>query len=256
MKSKKLLVISDPHCGHDVGFTPPRWEHKDPLHDDHIMRRAVWDWAEETLFPIKPDILIVNGDAIDGKGGKSGSTEQIYPDRVDQVEMAADIIRMFKAKHIFMTYGTPYHTGDLEDWEDLIAKDVMAEKIGSEDSLEVNGKVINYRHHIGRSSVPHGRHTAVAKEALWNRLWSERGEFPKANIIIRSHVHYFSYAGSHEWVGITTPALQGYGTKYGTRRVSGTVDIGALYFEFDKNGGYTWKPLILRLQQKAPMSVT
>ena len=255
MKNKTMLVISDKHCGHDIGLTPPAWEHKNPGEDDHVMRRTVWDWVEDTLIPIKPDILLVNGDSLDGKGSKSGSTEQIYPDRVHQVEMASEIIDMFKAKNIFMSYGTPFHTGDLEDWEDLIAKNVEADKIGSEDNIEINGKIINYRHHVGRSSIPHGRHTAVAKEALWNLLWAERGEFPKADIIIRSHVHYHAYAGGPDWLAMTTPALQGYGTKFGTRRVSGTVDIGAVVFEFDRHGEFTWQPLILRLGLKVPVSV-
>jgi len=248
---KRMLVIADFHSGHEVGLTHPGFDPDKPPKkrpECYIMRRTIWDWYTKTVDLLKPiDVLIVNGDCIDGRGPKSGSMELIYLDRQDQCDMAVAAITYVEAKTIVMSYGTPYHTGELEDWENQIARDVGALKIGSEDTINVNGTLINYRHHIGRSSIPHGRHTAVAKEHLWNQLWAVRGEYPLANFIIRSHVHYHIHAGGFGWTGITTPALQGYGTRLGARRMSGTVDIGVTVIDCYPGGFYTWECPTLRL---------
>jgi len=220
------------------------------------MRRGIWGWFDKTVHSLgNIHAVIVNGDAIDGRGEKSGGTELLAADRNEQVEMAAAAIMHIPCKTRMLAYGTPYHAGQLEDWEDAVAAQVHAEKIGGEDTVDVDGVLINYRHHIGRSGIPHGRHTAVAKEALWNALWNERGEYPRAHIILRSHVHYVSYAGGADWVGITTPALQGYGGKYGTRIMSGTVDIGMIVIDVIGKGEFVWKPLIFRLPMHKPISL-
>jgi hypothetical protein len=249
------MVIADLHCGHDVGLTPPDWDKRpgeaysraDTLYRH---RRRLWNTYAKWCKELAPDILIVNGDAVDGKGEKSGGTEQLTTDRVEQVDMAAACIEETKAKRIVMSYGTSYHSGSLEDWEDLVAKQVEAEKIGSEDSIYVYGTIINYRHHASRSSIPHGRGTPLSKTRFWNMIWAERGEYPKADILLRSHVHYFAFVGEADWLVVSTPALQGYGSKYGSRRMDGTVDFGIIYIDVNKKGEWAWHHRIRRFKNK------
>jgi len=258
-RRKRVVVISDLHCGHQIGLTPTGFDPDErPARGARLwdQRREIWNWFTNKISRVgKIDVLIVNGDAVDGKGPASGGTEQLYIDRNDQVEMAASVINYIGARKVLMSYGTSYHTGKQEDWEDAVAREVGAEKIGGEDNVEINGKIINYRHHISRSSVPHGRFTAIAKEQLWNGLWAERGEYPKADIIIRSHVHYHVYCGSSGWLAMTTPGLQGYGSKYGGRRMSGTVDIGFVTITIEKSGEFAWRPVLLRLGLQSPISL-
>ena len=256
---KRVLVISDFHSGHVLGLTHPGFDYESGRKTEtahYQVRRTIWNWYKEKVKSLKPDIVIMNGDAIDGKGEKSGGTEQITTDRDEQCEMAlAGLQAIPRRPKFFMSYGTGYHTGNLEDWEDIIAREIRAEKIGAEDTISVNGLNINYRHHIGRSGIPHGRHTAVAKEKLWNNIWSERGEYPKADVILRSHVHYHNYAGGPGWLAMTTPALQGYGSKYGARRCTGTVDVGIVHFDIKGKDDWTWKAHILRFPAEQPLSV-
>ena len=101
-KSKRLLVISDLHCGHNTGLTPAGFDAEKLGKPYFPVRRAIWDWYIKTA-DIKPDVIIVNGDTIDGRNEKSGSVEQIYLDRNDQVEMAVKCINEVKGKaKIFM----------------------------------------------------------------------------------------------------------------------------------------------------------
>jgi hypothetical protein len=258
MRSKRVVIISDMHCGHVVGLTPPNWQ-QSITEEDHnwdkcaLLQREIWKFFVQTQKSLGIiDLLIVNGDSIDGRGEKSFGTELITSDRFKQAEMASYAIKQLRAKHIVMTYGTPYHTGSGEDIESIIAQEVKAEKIGSHEWIDINGVVFDCKHHIGSSSVPHGRHTAAAKERLWNLLWSEHEEQPKANVIVRSHVHYFDYCGEAHWLAFTTPALQGMGSKFGSRKCSGHVDVGMVHFDIESNGSYSWQPHILKIpNQKA-----
>jgi hypothetical protein len=256
---KRVVVVSDFHCGHIVGLTPPGWDNDRPrpqLKKSYKMRRAIWDFYTQTLKELQPiDILIVNGDCIDGRGEKSGGTELLYVDRTDQVDMAVDCILEAGAKKVVMSYGTGYHTGKEEDWERQIAGKVKATKIGSVDTVNVNGKIFNYRHYIGSSQVPHGRHTAIARDHVWNLIWAERGEYPRADVILRSHVHFHTYSGDSTWLGMTTPGLQGYGSKFGARTISGTVDIGLVHFDIEKDGRMSWEPHIVRMPPSLPVSL-
>lgn len=242
-KSKKrICIVSDFHCGHRVGLTPPKWHDMFPKEKYAVMEKKLWKWYSEKIKTIKPiDLLFVNGDCIEGKAPRSGSTELITADRNIQCEMAKECILETGAKEIIMIYGTPYHTGYSEDWEDQIAKSVGAKQIGSQLWVDVNGLVFDLKHFVSKTSVPYTKGTPLLKEKIWNMIWSEFEEQPKADVIIRSHVHSFDYVGfSDKWLAITTPALQGMGTKYGARQCSGHVDFGFLTFDIVDKFNWTW----------------
>lgn len=253
MPYKTVVIVSDFHCGHVVGLTPPDYQSASgSLAKFGEMQKAVWDFYSGWLKKLQPiHLLIKNGDAIEGKGERSGGTELIEPDRTEQVQMSIKCIEQAKAKNIVMTYGTPYHTGVNEDFERSIA-DAVGAKIGSHEWIDINGVIFDCKHKIGSSVIPHGRHTAIARDRLWNQLWSIDAQQPLADVIIRSHVHYYTFNGDADVLAITTPALQGYGSKYGARQCSGRVDIGLVWFRIDDKGDYKWKPEIMRTElQKA-----
>jgi hypothetical protein len=252
---KRVLVMSDTHCGHVVGLTPRENQLQDGSKYADI-EREMWDWYVEELNKYKPfNILIFNGDAIDGKGDRSGGTELLTTDRNKQVDMAMKVIAQTEAKDIRLVYGTPYHAGKDEDWEKVLA-DKLGCKVESHGFYSVNGCIFDVKHKIGSSSIPHGRFTAIAKDALWNEMWAIRGGQERANIVIRSHVHYFAMASEAHKTGFITPGLQGYGSKYGSRVCSGTIDIGFIFVDVDNTGSWTYK-LILKdgHSEKAPLSI-
>ena len=259
--SKRLLILSDLHCGHIVGLTPPGWQLNKHLDDPRLARisacqREYWNFYRGKLAKYQPfDVVVVNGDAIDGKGERSGGTEAITADRNEQCDMAVHAIRkaLGAKTKVVMTYGTPYHTGDGEDFEKNIAAKLDAD-ISGHQYFRVEGVTFDVKHKVGSSQVPHGRHTAIAREHLWSQLWNDHSEIPQADVLIRSHVHYYNGAFGDGWVGMTTPALQGLGSKYGTRQCSGTVDFGFVVFEINK-GSYTWEPVLLKVSTKQHLAL-
>jgi hypothetical protein len=252
---KRLLVLSDMHCGHLVGLTHPgdNPRYDDERKDGTAYRDYLYNWFEKEVKALgKIDVLVHNGDAIDGKGVKSGGTEQICMDRNEQAAMAANVLSRIRTKDVRLTYGTGYHTGNLEDYEDVVSNILGCPRPSATLDLELNGVVFNFKHKVGGSQIPHGRLTAQLRDKLWNNLWSMRGEYPKSDIQIRSHNHYFIYGGDSEFLVMGTPALQGYGSKYGTRIMSGMIDYGFVHFDITDKGDVTWEPHLLRMPYQAP----
>jgi len=259
MKEKTVLVISDKHCGHLAGLTPPDWQLRSVVTHG---KRNKWVkiqtalWREFTNL-IKTfghiDILLDNGDSIDGRSEKTGGVECITTSRDEQVEMAVECIEKIHADKIIMTYGTSYHqASNGEDWELMVAEAVNAEKIGSHEWFSVNGCVFDAKHHIAFSGVPHTMATATLRDTIWNRLWALRGEQPMADVIIRSHVHVFMAAQTGDFVSMTTPALQGMGSRFGSRICSRVVDWGMVLFKVRSKKDFDFNPFLVRIpEQKA-----
>lgn len=249
---KRVLVVSDLHCGHRSGLTPPSWQYTegdDEKRNQYLKQQKIlWDFFLESVEVLKPiDIVIANGDLIDGRGEKSGGTELIEPDRKQQAEMAATCLRKTEASKYYLTFGTSYHGGKQEDFEEITADLLGAEGIDGHIWVDVNGLVFDCKHKVGSSSIPHGRFTALAKEQLWNELWSAENGQTRADVIIRSHVHYHVSASAPGKLMVITPALQGFGSKYGVRQCSGVVNIGVTYFDIEDKEHYTWGTKILNM---------
>lgn len=249
---KRLVVIGDLHCGHRAGLTPPGWQYQENEQEPERanfgkIQRAIWDFYHRTIDALKPiDILVVNGDAIDGKGERSGGTEQLEADRIKQVEIAAECINYAQAKAVIIIYGTGYHVGKEEDFERILGDRVNAQKVGGHEWLDVNGVVFDFKHFVSSSVIPHGRFTSMARDALWNKLWAADDMQPNADVVIRSHVHYHRFAGEPGTLMMTTPALQGFGSKFGVRMCSGRVDIGLVSFDVHSREDWTWRGHLLK----------
>ena len=115
------IFIADTHCGHRTGLTPPKWWLPD---DDGFIgkvarfQRELWSWFCSEIDSCGPvDTCIHVGDVIDGKGFRSGGTELLTPDRAVQIQMAEIVFEEIGAKNNLIINGTPYHTGNEEDWE-------------------------------------------------------------------------------------------------------------------------------------------
>jgi len=255
--SKNILVIADLHTGHRSGLTPPSRHARlaktatQTQKDFEKIRQDYWRiFAKEVKKLGKIDILLANGDLVDGEGWRSGKTEIILNDMQDQCDAAAEILKFCQAREVHITCGTPYHTGVNTDWERYIAHQVRqskyTERVELHDRLHfsVNGCVINMLHKIGSSSVPYGRNTSLSKSRTWNELRALRQKEELANIYIRSHAHYYKQEGDHRYTAMITPSLQGESI-YGNRQCDhGDVDWGIINIRIEDDGGYTWHPII------------
>lgn len=255
MGTKRILVIADGHSGHNVGLTPPDWWTTWPKSNPRqqkiaAIQRETWKWFAGEVDRFKPFThLFYVGDALDGKGAKTGGTEQKSADRGEQTDMAANVIDYSGAPTVLIVPGTMYHVGPDEDWErEIIPKLKSAKKAHFEGHAfpVINGVQFDVKHFIGNSAIPHGRFTALARDKLWNIMWSYHDRQPDSKIILRAHVHEYRCIEEEGWTAIICPALQGYGSKFGARICSGTVNIGIIIFDVEADG--TWHKTV-RLAQ-------
>ncbi len=226
--AKTLVVISDSHCGSIYGLTPPPWFQRQSPHHYSLQKEAWEAYREITNKWKKPDILLVNGDCIEGRQEKQGGAELLTNDRNVQVDMAVKAIKCWDARKILMVYGTKYHVGDqAEDFEFNIAKELKAE-IEGRLFFEVEGMTIDARHKVSTSMIPHGRATGLLREVMWDLIREAEGEWPKVDIVIRSHSHYHLWIEQPKKIAFTTPALQLARGRFGSRELSGSTHWGAI----------------------------
>jgi hypothetical protein len=255
--TRRVVILSDSHCGDKCGLTPPEWQYdpdNEPHKKDYSQQVEMWNWYEGIIESLRPiDVLIVNGDCTAGKGERSGGTELIEADRHKQAEIAARCFSIAHAPKIIMTFGTPYHCGVTEDFESQVCTKLQKNAIVTIEGhafFDINGFRFDVKHFIAGSTIPQGRFSAIARAKLWNILWGQHDQQPSADIIIRSHVHRFSQCGDSDWIGITTPALQGWGSKFGARICEQTIDFGLIWMDIPAAGtiqDIQWKAEIPKL---------
>ena len=248
--TKRIVVVSDFHCGHRAGLTPPEWQanlKRGRYAKWTKIERECWRWYARTLKELRRerpiDLAVFAGDGIEGAGRRSGGTELLVTDRDEQVEMAVRGLQEIGGKKYSLVRGTAYHVGDEEDWEDQIAR-AFNTTAHDHEWYDVNGIIFDVKHHVGMSQVPYGRHTAIMRDLVWNSLWAEAKQAPRADFLIRAHVHFsvggWVFNGVNQRWAMTLPALQAMGTKYGARRMSGLVDFGFAVFDVDDKGRTQW----------------
>jgi hypothetical protein len=203
---------------------------------------TAYDWYLKTLKSLgKIDICFVMGDCCDGQDKKGSGVGQITTDMEEQAEMAIDALRMVKAKKYVFVYGSGYHiTVDGIDIENRIAH-TLGGPIGNHEFVNVNGCIFNLKHKVGRSTIPHGRFTPLAKSKLWETLWASYKDFPKSDVILRGHIHYHSHCGDSNYLAMSCPCLKTLGDKFGGRNFDDIIDYGFMHFDVDDNGQYDWQ---------------
>jgi hypothetical protein len=224
-----VVIVADLHCGSRAGLT------SEP--QNRTQEILLEKWEENIDAWGRPDILIVNGDAVEGKGKPNPTLTQ--HDGILQAQDSFKLLKMWDAKTYLFSYGTNFHTankGGGEDWEYLICSLMNEWKPGCAQirdywgQIEVGKTVLYAKHKVDRSSVPHGKATPVLREAYWGQILSMTGETEKkADIYIFSHVHYFLKIEDDLAATIITPAWQARGSKYGNRKCSATnISLGSV----------------------------
>lgn len=252
------VMLGDTHCGHLVGMTHRKYQLEEvpDESEEHkelrLMQRGCYDWAKGTMAKLgKLDVALLMGDLIDGPGRKSGGVEQISTNCLTQCKMFEafwdDCVKRYSPDiKAVGVRGTGYHTGDAEDYEDVIAEKIGAD-FKDEQFITIGGVKFNLKHHVGSSAVPQARYGALGREQAWAALKAQFGHIEAMpQVLVRAHAHYHVVVSDPESTAMILPALQSPATRYGRRRCSGIVHFGLVYFEIN-NGVFSWKSVIARI---------
>jgi len=275
---KRGIVVSDIHCGSIYGLLPPHFRIFDEsFKEQNAGQEYLWAcWIDycKRAKEFSPDFVIVNGDVVDGSQRKSQGAELSLVSPDDQVKAAIDTLqelrrRLPKAKFYF-TQGTPYHVGEWGGHEEGIAAalDATAYKsVGTGNLcrevlwLKTEEVIIEAAHHITPSQGFY-RLTSLDREGQWSSMSgkdSTKG-VPKADLLIRSHVHYFGIAEHASKQIVTTPCWElqtRYMRKNSVHRMH--PDIGGIKVEIDgkaKKRGEAPCRIIKELYDLPPAPIT
>lgn len=260
---KRVLVVSDIHVGHKFAVSPLSFELSDGgVYQANRVQKALYQaWNEVATEWKNPDILVVNGEPIDGAQPKNLGVEVWTTDYLEQIKASIELIRMFNAKKIYVTRGSNYHvTVGGVSVEEIFGQMVGAERVDGrhvfpELFLDVDGTSFQFAHHIASSASGwQYKSTPIAKELMLLKLVENR-KYP-ADIIVRSHVHYYWAVQTASHLGLITPAWQLQTWFMMQKSTASTVpDIGAVRFNVRAEKDFDWEKKLYRMNEWKPTRV-
>lgn len=228
----RVLLTGDWHCGSRWGLTPPRWQT-----EEH--QRKLWKVWED-ICAEEYGVAIANGDLIDGA---IDVTDRVAVDRIEQLKMAAEALKKIKAKKVYIVLGTPAHTGG-----DGIYEEVLGEG-HTELRLKVEGVRMHIRHKAGSSSTPYGTESQLMKEAVRQAYYDQEVlGLEKPMLVIRSHIHRYTYIQGEHVHCLAVPCLQYPYAWYGATRMSWGYTMGVVVLDVDGDQ-YAVKPRLVSLKR-------
>lgn len=252
----RLLVLSDTHCGHLLGLTPPDWVGP----QNKQWAEPFWAMFREAVDELpRLDAVVYNGDLVDGPG-KKDTENHLTTDMNNQLDMAEVIVSSVKTRRRYFVRGTGFHVDNTGNLEEIVARrfDATAQ---DELRLQIHGRRLHFRHVVGRSDIPYGQYTQLAKEQINDLLQAQMEDYDDADVLIRSHVHYCVQTavadGNRGLVrhAVTTPALQLRAPIQGpyTRKLrTWLYHVGILYIEIDTSGEVYIRPRIFPIKLYTP----
>lgn len=262
--SKSVLILSDMHVGSTTAVctADPEITDKDTQHKPNKLQKALFEtWQEipDELINKKPTLLVVNGEPVDGANKRQLGNQSWTTNMQDQVDDAVKLLKMMPHQNLMFVRGSGYHVQqDGTPFEEVIARQMNAQKYkafggnGSTDYyalVEIYGKRFNFSHHVGFNKWAAYRTTALAREMAG--MVFDKEKMGRADVLVRSHVHYFVHIEFVHTHGFTTPAWKfpdGHLFRSGTAGT--TPDIGAVEVIIEPNGDIFVEKHIAELELK------
>ena len=220
----RILCTSDTHCGSRWGLTPPDWQNGtvrawlDPF----------WKWWVALHKELGSfDAHVHLGDSVDGQGDKERGIAELELDVERQGDMAAEVLGVVKAAKHYLCFGTPYHSSGSHSYERHVARQLGA-TIEDTQYLRADGLRISARHVVSRSDTPYGQPGLVAKELIRDLLQAQQDDAPRADIVLRGHVHTYAWIDNGMGYAGIVPCLQLPGGVFGRTQRPWWYRVGVL----------------------------
>lgn len=266
----RVVFLSDIHAGSEYSVKSPHAviSEDGTKSEQNKQQEILYNyWHELAKLWKNPDILVVNGDAIDGLNGRNVVGHVWSDNLIDQANDAVRLVKEFGGKKIFVVRGTSYHTSTVGvDVEEYFAEKLGAVKNGQRytDYMylincappKASRRVIHVTHHIGGSKWFAYRGTALSRDmaaAILNEShFVDKSTGEKIRGVVRGHNHYFWYTESASRFMLQLPAWQ-LMTPF-THKVAAVSppDIGAVQMEFFNDGWWEEKHMLLKPKELLP----
>ena len=226
--SKLLVVLSDLHCGSDVGLLPDSVQLDDGQfigHGANKWQTWLWrEWLKMRSWALEissgdPFDLLLNGDCIEGIHHRSD--EVVAAKLLEHVTIAREALRSLteNANEVYATRGTECHTRDLETF---LMKSLDRGKAHDFIQFDFNGVLVDARHHMPVTSRLHLEASALSIVASNNRANAIRAGHRPARIFLRGHRHVPGVFSDGEVMVGVTGGWQGL-TRHGKKVVADSI---------------------------------
>lgn len=246
--SKTIVVYSDMHVGSymSVCSAEPEILEGGGAWKPNALQKVLFEAWQDSIDSIskKPNLLVINGEPMDGANPKQLGQQSWTTDIEDQMNDSAKLIGMIPNEQLMFVRGSGYHVqAGATNYEEILANRMGATGYkayggsGLTDYyafIEINNKMFNFTHHIGFNKWAAYRTTAIARELAGMHF--EANKLHKADVIVRSHVHYFVHVEFPHTHGVSTPAWKFPDAHLFRGGVAGTTpDIGNVEFIIEPN---------------------
>tara|TARA_B100001750_G_scaffold144681_1_gene115519 strand:- start:10698 stop:11531 length:834 start_codon:yes stop_codon:yes gene_type:complete len=261
--SKSILVNSDLHVGSSTAVCSqePYVSEIDTVIKPNKLQLELnnaWYDVIDDLHQ-KPNLLVINGEPMDGANKKQLGQQSWTTNIEDQMRDSEKLINDIPYDELMFVRGSGYHVQvDGTNFEEVMANRMGAMRYkayggqGATDYyafVDINGKMFNFSHHVGFNKWAAYRTTAIARELAGMHF--EKDKLHPADVIVRSHVHYFVHVEFVNTHGVSTPAWKFPDAHLFRGGVAGTTpDIGSVEFIIESNGDIIVKKHIAKLDIK------
>lgn len=225
-EQRRILVLSDTHCGSTVGLMPPEFEtcEEVTVKQNAFQKRMwlAWMGMVEKAKASGPFDLVLNGDLIEGIHHRT--TEVFSADPADHVLCAQHVLQPLAehAETVYVVRGTAAHTGPSTEHG-------LAVKLGAVsntkarpafDRLELtrNGCPCVFSHHMPTTARPWTEATGLGVNAAAHQLEAARAGEAIPRVVVSGHRHRFGLHMDSFSVSVALPAWQGL-TRFGHKVV-------------------------------------
>lgn len=231
MRINSLIVISDLHCGCQVGLCPAKGIRRDEggRYQPSSIQSKVWGFWEHFWKTWVPDVtrgepwsLALNGDSMDGR--HHNAVSQISQNLALQQSIAYEVLAprveaaVKSGGAFYMIRGTEAHVGPSGEMEESLAHKLGAKRNKFHQysryflDIYVGSWLVNIMHHIGTTGTSHYESTAVMKELIEAYVEASRWRSRPPDAIVRSHRHrclHISFPTDRgSALSVTTPGWQ------------------------------------------------
>jgi hypothetical protein len=222
------VVLSDIHCGSDVGLLPEKVELTDGQtigHGTNPWQKWMWaewlkmlEWVNEVVDGA-PFTLLLNGDMIEGIHHRSD--EVVAAKIVEHCTIATVALKPLvdAATDVLCTRGTECHVRDLESF---LMCQMGRGKAHDFIQFDLNGVLCDARHHMPVTGRLHLEASALGILAANNRSNAVRSGHKPARVFLRGHRHVPGYFSDGESLTVVTGGWQGL-TRHGKKVVTDSI---------------------------------
>lgn len=253
--SKRVLVIGDLHVGSDVAVSPEeiKLDSGNVISANEIQLTILRQFQEMCDIAGKVDLLILNGDLVDGQNFVGRGKGILTTDMCKQVDTAVDLISEINFRKVVGCCGTPYHVDRNPNLDKM-----TIEKLGGvcldEISIIVEQTRIYANHRTPvRMSGGH-RSQSISTDMLMSELNAESfGK--KVDVIFKSHAHYYLAYDNSKTLGFVCPCWKSRDefAKSSTSPFAFLPSLGFIMLDIETDGSFSWQRHVKNLKPKYNM---